>query len=128
MNWSASSVSFAWLAACWAPDWTWVAGGSRGGPGDQLAGAEPRVGGEEDDVELALLAGSCWAVGTVNTAMVAPPRELTDPNFAIPEIVNCRVGPLAETPIRLADRVAVLVRGALVDHDLVVAPSQSGRR
>jgi hypothetical protein len=40
-----------------------------------------------------------WAVGMSKTAMTAPPIESTSPNRAIPVIVYCSTGPLAETPI-----------------------------
>ena len=45
------------------------------------------------------MCSSFCAVGTSNTAIVAAPIVLTVPSFAIPEIVNCRVGPSAEAPI-----------------------------
>ena len=46
----------------------------------------------------ALWSRAC-AVGTSNTANVAPPIEFSLPYLARPVIVYCRVGPSAATPI-----------------------------
>ena len=53
----------------------------------------------EIDVERRRCASRPCAVGMSKTANVAPPSESTPPNFAMPVIVNCWIGPCAATPI-----------------------------
>ena len=94
-----SLVSAASAAACAAPVCTSAVAGTIGSS-DRTSSS-----GEVPDFAATEIESKCpsfWkrvcAVGTSNTANVAPPIESTEPNRAIPLISYCSTGPSAAIP------------------------------
>ena len=117
MNWS---VSFASSRAWASPVRTSVFGGRISRICEiSAAGVTPGFEATRIWSSLPSLPKSRWAVARSKPASVAPPIELTDPNFTIPEIRISLTGPSACTPIVAADRQVLLVGRRLVDDDLV---------
>ena len=87
----------------------------------ELLRRDARLGGDPDLVELALLVEEPLRGREVEPDSVAPPIELTDPNLTSPEIRERLDGAFDLDADRVADREVLLVRGRLVDYDLVRA-------
>ena len=64
-----------------------------------MLGGVPGLAATSIESSLPCFWNSCWAVGSVKIAIVAPPREDTPANFTVPTILNFWTGPRATTPI-----------------------------
>ena len=101
MNAMPSFVSAASAAACAAPVCTSAVAGSERlrAPRRPARRRDPVLRRDRDRVEADPSGSRACAVGTSKTAIVAPPIESTEPNFAIPVISYRLTAPSAATPI-----------------------------
>ena len=95
-----SFVLSASAAACSEPVCTSAVDGTSGVSAvTSSSGVTPSVAATEIESKFPSFWKRACAVGTSNTANVAPPSESSEPNLAMPVISYCFTGPSAATPI-----------------------------